>query len=402
VRRQMKGSLTSQRSSVVRVCAAVALLSCLIPPTVSACPYSVRDVGFIELTPARYRLYCLVRNDTSEREKVSDAFEELSGIVLLDSNVECEVVNLDEQQGHEAAEYVDFWGIDTFPAAIVVAPDGRSLVLPMTHADEPVKDTVWTVLESAVSSPEREELLEHAPTAWCTVVLVEGDDSAENREAREAIAEAIRFISGAVTAMGRVVREPPLLLVVPQQSAAEEEVLLWSLGLESYDNRGARVAVLYGRGRQMGPVLEGESLTRDAVLNLFYIVGMDCGCETDPRLLAGRTIPLRWGSTVQTLLISQLGFDPESPMVKTEVSRIWSGGAMYAEGPLGYTEGVFGYTEQPAEAVVVPTSEIVPDTAAGSAVTLGERAGRTVLLVGVVLALCGVVGGGLIMVFRAR
>jgi hypothetical protein len=402
VRRQMKISSSSQRSSVVRVCAAVALLSCLIPPTVSACPYSVRDVGFIELTPARYSLYCVVRNDTPERDKVSATFDELSGVVLLDSNVECEVVNLDRQEGHEAAEYVEFWGIDTFPSAVVVAPDGRSLVLPMVRADQPLKDTVWSVLEGVVSSPKRDEVLEHAPTAWCMVVLVEGGDRAENGKARKAVGEAMSFISGAVTAMGRVVREPPLLLVIPQQSAAEEEVLLWSLGLDSYDNRGARVAVLYGRGRQMGPVLEGDGLTRDAVLNLFYIIGMDCGCETDPRILAGRTIPLRWGSTVQSLLVSQLGFDPESPMVKTEVSRIWAGGAMYAEGPLGYTEGVFGYIEQPAEAAIVPSSEVVPEKASVSTATLGERAGRTVLVVGGVLALCGVVGGGIIIVLRAR
>jgi len=395
-------SWNGRRFSLLSLPAMILLVQCVVQSTSFACPYSVRDVGFIELEPARYSIYCVVRNDTPERDKVSAAFEELSHIVLLDSNVECEVVNLDQQQGHEAAEYVDFWGIDAFPAAIVVAPDGRSLVLPMVRGAEPLKDTVWSVLERVVSSPKREELLEHAPTAWCTVVLVEGDDRAENRGARETVEAAMALISGAVTSMGRVVRAPPHLLVVPQQSFAEEEVLLWSLGLDNHDNRGARAAVLYGRGRQMGPVLEGEGLTRDAVLNLFYIIGMDCGCETDPRLLAGRTIPLRWGSAVQAAVVGQLGFDPESPMVKTEVSRIWSGGAMYVEGPFGYTEGAFGYIEQPAQAIVKPTSEVVPERAAGSDATLGERAGRTVLLVGGALALCGVVGGGIIMILRSR
>ncbi len=400
----MKRSLSGWRHlRVARLCATISLVYCLIPPTVCACPYSVRDVGFVELTPVRYKLCCVVRNDTPDRETISATFEDLSEIVLLDSNVEWEVVNLDRQQSHEAAEYVDFWGIDTFPAALLIAPDGRSLVLPMVAAEEPLKDTVWSLLGGVVSSPKREDLIRHVASAWCTVVLVEGDDSAENRRVREAVEAAVALISGAVTSMGIVVREPPHLLVVPRQSFAEEQVLLWSLGLDGYDTRGARAAVLYGRGRQIGPVLEGDGLTRDSVLNLFYLIGTDCGCETDPRLLAGRIIPLVWGSDVQTVIVGQLGFDPESPMVKTEVSQIWSGGgAMYAEGPLGYTEGIFGYIEQPVEAGIVPTRAVIPEKPAGPAVTLEDRAGRTVLFVGGALALFVLIGGGIIMVLRAR
>ena len=399
---QMKTSLSGKRSRVARACAAIAFISSLIPRAGSSCPYSVRDAGFVELTPVRYRLYCVLRNTTPDREKIRQMFEELSEIALLESNVEAELVNLDEQHTHEAAEYADFWDIATFPAAVLIAPDGRSLALPMVDARQPLKDTVWSVLERVVSSPKRQDLLRHVSRAWCTIVLVEGDDPAENRSATKKVADAIGLISGSVTAMGRVVHEPPHLLIVPQHAVEQEEVLLWSLGLDNYHHYGPRVAVLYGRGRQMGPVLQGDSLTRDSVLHLLYIVGMDCGCTTDPRLLVGKAIPLAWGSALQAALVTELGFDPESPMVKAEVSQIWSGSGAYVDGSTGYSEGVLGYTELPAEAAIFTTTQTVLEKADPPAATLGERASRTLLLVGGVLGVFVLIGGGVIMVVRTR
>ena len=393
---------SGRRFGVVGLPTAILLIHCVILRASFACPYSVRDVGFVELKPSRYMLYCLVRDDTPDREKTESTLEELSGIVLLDSNVAGEVVNVDQQDAHPATEYNRFWDIKTYPAAILVSPDGRSLILPMARADEPFKETAWSVLGHVASSPKRGELIQHIARAWCIVLLVEGRDPAENKRAREAVTEAIAIITGSTTAMGRVVHEPPHLIVVSPESFPEEEVLLWSLGLDDHGDRGPRVAVLYGRGRQMGPVLEGDNLTRDSVLNLLYVIGMDCGCQTDRRLLTGRVIPLTWGSTVHAVLVGQLGFDPESPMVKTEVSQIWSGGATYAEGPLGYSEGVFGYTEQPLDPESAPAGDVVSGSPTTSVPTFGKRAERTVLFIGGALTLLVLIGGGLIVVVRAR
>jgi hypothetical protein len=129
---------------------------------------------------------------------------------------------------------------------------------------------------------------------------------------------------------------------------------------------------------------------------------MDCGCTTDPRLLVGKAIPLAWGSALQAALVTELGFDPESPMVKAEVSQIWSGSGAYVDGSTGYSEGVLGYTELPAEAAIFTTTQTVLEKADPPAATLGERASRTLLLVGGVLGVFVLIGGGVIMVVRTR
>lgn len=376
------------------------LLTHIISAAAVACPYSIRDVGFVELEPARYGLYFLVRDDTPDKYEVATAFEEIADAVLLDSNVWPEVVNVDQQESHPVNQHVNFWNIDTFPAVIMVAEGCRSLALPAFSPDKPFKEQVWSLLEGVVTSPKREELMQHVAKAWCTVLLVECEDAAENQRAHEAVKEATGLIAGSVTPMGRVVQEAPHVVVVSPESSVQEKVLLWSLGLD--DPGSARAAVLYGRGRQMGPVLQGEALTRDFVLDILYAIGLDCGCETDQRLLAGRVIPLRWGSDIQAEVAAQLGFDPESPMVKTEVSRLWPAGASRAEEPLGYSEGTFEYDEEPADAEIVPAQEVVREPQPASASTLGERAGRTVLFIGGALVLLVLVGSGFVMVLRSR
>lgn len=377
------------------------ILTCIIPATGFACPYSIRDAGFVELEPARYGLYCLVRDDTPDKDEVATTFEEVAHAVLLDSNIWPEVVNVDQQGSHPVNQHVNFWNINAFPTVIMVAEGCRSLALPAFSSDEPLRGQAWSVLENAVTSPKRDELMQHVAKAWCTVLLVEGEDAAENQRAREAVAQAGESIAGAITPMGRVIQEGPQMVVVSPESSAQENVLLWSLGLDKSD--GARAAVLYGRGRQMGPVLEGDDLTKDFLLDIFYAVGLDCGCETDPRLLAGRVIPLRWGTDIQTEVAANLGFDPESPMVKTEISRLWPGGASYVQEPLAYSEGVFEYgEEEPADTTVESAEEVVREPSVASASTLGERAGKSVLFIGGALVLVILVGSGLVMLSRAR
>ena len=376
------------------------LLTHVVSAAAVACPYSIRDVGFVELERARYGLYCLVRDDTPEKDEIATTFQEVADAVLLDSNIWPEVVNVDQQESHPVIQHVSFWNINTFPAVIMVAEGCRSLALPAFSPDKPFKEQVWSLVESVVTSPKREELIEHVAKAWSIVLLVEGEDVAENQKAHEAVKEANELIAGAITPMGRVIQQAPHVVVISPDMSVQEKVLLWSLGLD--EPRGARAAVLYGRGRQMGPVLQGEALTRDFVLDILYAIGLDCGCETDQRLLAGRVIPLRWGSGIQAEVAAHLGFDPESPMVKTEVSRLWPAGASYAEEPLAYSEGTFEYDEEPADDEIVPAQEIVREPQPASASTLGERAGRTLLFIGGALVLAVLVGSGFVMVSRAR
>lgn len=400
--------------------AAVCALLCFVLPEAFGCPYSVRDVGFVDLDPVPYRLYCFVRDNTPQKDDIAATFEKISRVVLMDANAEAELVNIDQQETHEAVEYFRFWEIKSLPAAVVVSPTGRSMQVPISSGDKPFEETAWSALESVVSSPKRDELMDHIVKAWCVVLLVQGEDAAENARAEQAVTKAKEIIAGSLTPMGRTVDDAPHVVVIPSEHSAEEEVLLWSLDLASYDTSGPRVAVVYGRGRQIGPILEGDNLTMDSVLAILHAIGASCGCETDRRWLLGTTIPMRWGSEQEAEAAKRLAFDPESPMVKTEVSRIWSAGAVagagadWAMGYQEYSESALGYTEGLVETEASPTvAAATVFTARAGGVGPGEPSlakpvstvekltGRTVfLVVGVLVVL--VLAGSVLIAARAR
>lgn len=197
-----------------------------------------------------------------------------------------------------------------------------------------------------VSSPKREELKRHIVRDWCVVMLVEGTDREENERAEKAILRASQQIVGAVTETGmRVKRKPYLMRLSPQ----EERILLWSLGLPEPDRREPSAVVLFGRGQRIGPVLEGKEIDESSMLSLLYSLGKACACTTDPKLLSGPQIPLRWGDEVQEEVCRELGFDPDNPLVRSALAML----GVFAENPNACVQGagsqaVMGYTESPA------------------------------------------------------
>ena len=76
----------------LRAFAVVCALLCFVLPEAFGCPYSVRDVGFVDLDPVPYRLYCFVRDNTPQKDDIASTFERISRVVLMDANVEAELV----------------------------------------------------------------------------------------------------------------------------------------------------------------------------------------------------------------------------------------------------------------------------------------------------------------------
>ena len=121
-----------------------------------------------------------------------------------------------------------------------------------------------------------------------------------------------------------------------------------SLGITEDNANETSVAIIYGRGRIMGPVLQGEQITERKLFNLLTVVGADCECGLDNSWILGRMIPLHWESSVQAELTQLFGFDVESPLVKAEMSQILSLKEVFKnplnpveDNILGYTEGKF-------------------------------------------------------------
>ena len=122
--------------------------------------------------------------------------------------------------------------------------------------------------------------------------------------------------------MPKTIAEPPAMLVLDAASFARERVLLWSLGLDVTRARQPRAAVLYGRARWIGPLMKGDEITEPNLTGILSIIGADCECGLDLAWTQGTRLPVRWEAKRYTEVAKALGFDPESPMVKLEISRI--------------------------------------------------------------------------------
>lgn len=328
----------------------ICLLGCFFSSVAFGCRYSVRDVGFVDLGSAPYRLYGYIREDTPE--ELTTAFRQISYAALIDSNIEVSIVDADREKDHPALKYLHFREIKSFPAAILISPDGQSFVLPISLPNKPFKETLWSALDSVVSSPKREEIFQHIVRAYCVVLLIQGSDAAENKRAEEEAVGAIDTIARIMNQMPKPIEDPPYFIVIPPESRLQERILLWSLGVDEQEVSEPHIAVLFGRGRRIGPLLVGEEIMGRRLLNILYVIGQSCECGLDRRWMQGTMIPLRWDSKIQSEVVEVLGFDAESPMVKTEISQIlFMGPSVRGEagGPSGFSLGGFEYSEEIVE-----------------------------------------------------
>jgi hypothetical protein len=302
--------------------AALVLFAGLMIPEVFGCRYSVRDAGFVDLGGSTYYLYLF--SDELTRDRLPSTVRAYAA--LVDSNIKVESIDTGAAKPHPAMKVLDELGIAHPPAAVLVAPGGRPMAVPFS-SDSPLEtEHAWTVLEGLVSSPVRERILENILDAFCVVVMVEGDSKEANDAAKEAARKAIERIEGMMPLMPKPVKEPPRLITVPFDGIAAEKALLFGLGLDEEHIGQPHAAVLYGRGRAIGPLLRGETIQEKFLYNIMLIIGADCECDLDRAWLQGTMIPMRWDEPRQERAAKMLDFDPENPMVKMEVSRIVSAG----------------------------------------------------------------------------
>ena len=173
------------------------LLTCVPLSIALGCVYSVRDVGFTDIGSVPYHLYCYIPADSPEN--FASTLRQISYAAFVDSNVEVEIINVDQQKSSldhmvlsPAMKYLNFWELKSLPAAILVSPKGQSLVLPIFASDKPfseysanlLKGMIWPTLESVVVSQGRKEIVSSVVEAYCVVLLIQGKDDAENKKAQ--------------------------------------------------------------------------------------------------------------------------------------------------------------------------------------------------------------------------
>jgi len=384
----------------------ICLWLCIQTHPALACRYNVRETGFVDLGIEPYYLFGYVSKDTPP--EITSTFRQVSYAGLMDSSVRVEIIDTNQQKDHPAMKYLDSLPIRTFPSAVLVSPDGQSLLVPVTKPGRPFKETLWSALDDILSSPKREEIVQQVSKTYGVVLLIEGVDAEENKKAKVAASGAIERVSMQMEMMPKPIAHPPVLIVIDSESLAREKILLWSLGLDAEKVNKTYAAVLYGRARWMGPLFEGEEISENNLLSVLFVIGADCECGFDYRWLQGTMLPVRWDEKAQARVAESLGFDPENPMIKMEMSRIIGRGySSYPGVPFGYQEFVVESvnepvqilpvqdqnTASPASAAVAPVSEeaVLAESEPVLQKPLFLIAGLAVLIIAV----------GLFIVFRA-
>ncbi|MFB0524101.1 MAG: hypothetical protein ACETVZ_01070, partial [Phycisphaerae bacterium] len=237
-----------------------------------------------------------------------------------------------------------------FPAAVLVSPDGQSLLVPIVEPNRPFKETLSSALDSILSSPKRKEILQQVSKTYGVVLLIEGVNTQENEKANQAASAAIEQISSQMEWLPKPIAHAPILVVLEQKSLSQEKILLWSLGLDAEEISKPHAVVLYGRARWLGPMFVGEQITETYLADVLFVIGADCECGLDQRWLQGTMLPAKWDEKLLELAAETLEFDPENPMVKMEISWI-------------VRRGYYSYPGMPSiYHQVVTDTEPVPET----------------------------------------
>jgi hypothetical protein len=387
----------------------VCLLGCLQSHSAFACRYNVREVGFVDLQIEPYYLFGYISDETGA--DVVSKFKQVAGIGLENTNIVFEIINKDQQQVHPAMKLIDLQQVKSLPAAVLVSPDGQSYPVSLAERNGPFEETLRSALEDILSSPKREEILRRVIKNYGAVLLIEGTDAQENKRAKEAATGAIELISSQMEMMPKPIAYPPVLIVMDRKSLSDEEILIWSLGLDGEKLSEPHAAVFYGRSRWIGPLFKGEEINENNLASVLFVIGDDCECGLDYRWLQGTMLPVRWTNKMQAQVAENLGFDPENPMIKMEISSIIRRGSYSYPGvPLGYQELVVESdsaleaeqnSPNEVEDITIPESNQVEPVAENNPLAEGNSPFQNTILLLVGLCVLVLISGIIILV-RAK
>jgi len=284
------------------------------------CRYTVRETGFVDFGIDYYTLSLpLGENDLS-----SDSRRQVFQDLLINSNIV--IASRNPNRYRTALSDSDF--------AVLFSPRENHPPLELSPGVLPAAQGWKTggrksdlsphiaAVRNAVDSPLRERIVEGTAKHYAVVLFIEGTDPERNRSALHSISRAIEEINDHLDFLPKPVARGPVAIPLGEKEREAEKVLLWSLGMAGSPQQEPSAAVIYGKARWIGPLLRGADITVESVLRILAVIGSDCECGTDPRILRGIPLPVRWGKSVQDQLVWELGFDPENPMVKVEVSQI--------------------------------------------------------------------------------
>lgn len=311
---------------------------CFQGQEVFACRYNVRETGFVEQGSESYYFYGYINKDTPD--EIISAFNEILFTSLINCNIQPEIINIDVKKDHPAVKYLSLWNIKSYPAAILVSPEGKSMVVSLKNENESFEKTLKFALDNIMFSPVREEIIKSVIENYGVILLIESENKLKNEKYRKISFAAIENIKFRMKTMVKEIEYPPVLISVKPESYSDEKILFWSLGLEGNITE-PYAAVFYGRARWIGSLMRGDEISETNLTNILSIVGEDCECDLDISWVKGTMLPVNWNQERQSKVAKLLKFDPENPMVKIEVSRILRmGSSSYPDVPFTFPDSV--------------------------------------------------------------
>lgn len=386
------------------------LLSFVLVLDAFACRFNVRDVGFVDLGSEKYRLLIFVPDATPTAEV--ESLKSIAYATYLESNVIAKVLTASAAAKGEVAQFLPA-NLKKAQAVLISADGKRSLPVSLAVDGKPLSVSAWDGLESVFDSSRRNAVVSKVYEHYGVILIIEGKNADENRRIREMADTVMVSITSKMDRLEKEIREPPVVEVISAKDFASEKTFMWSLGITEIAD-APQVAVLYGRGRIIGPVLRDARLDERALTAIVNTIGLNCECGLNRKWMQGTMIPQKWDEDVQKRFADQLGFDPESPAIRVEMIQILSKGGK-GEGAnrqtqiggtlddllMGYREGALNL----AKAEPTPTQSETPKPTAPKTVTPQPpiaqprtgfsffgwvmMAGVPILLVGVVILLLG-------------
>ena len=344
--------------------AAGIVFSLLMVSRAHACAYTVREVGFVDLDNPPYQLYGIYHGGEAG-EEFRTAFLASCAATLLDANVKSELIDVGEMADHPAVEAAKAKGLGDGPAIVVRSPSDHWLVLPIEGEGKAVQQSVWNAVESVVTSPMREKVLDELIESYAVVLIVEGEDAQSNARVQETAKGAIATWQQLRSRLPKPVKVGPRVVTIKRGQIEKERVFLWALGMDVEGSREPWAAVMFARGKLIGEVMEGWLITQTDVYRNHAMVGQDCECSLDRAWLRGKMAPLVWDERRQAKVVEQVRFDTENPLVQAEMSRILSRGpngqapvGLPAAGAGGKDDLLLGYVETPVAGEAVSDEDI--------------------------------------------
>lgn len=283
---------------------------------VFACRYNVRETGFIYLAQKPYALVVYYSDDTTDKD--IETLKQLALDHFIDSNIVPQFVNVDALDSTKT--YPKLANDTDLPSAMLQSPDGQTMQFSLNRNAVSMQQSAEGVFRTICSSENRDEIIRKCISNYAVILLFESNDAVANKKAQKAAEAAIDHIASKMSLLPKKIDLPPALVSIKLSDI--DTILPWSLGLETKDSVMPKMAIVYGRGRWIGPILEGELISKRHLSELLLIVGADCECGIDRDWMRGTMIPASWNQQSRKDVAANLEFDPENPLIKKEVRNI--------------------------------------------------------------------------------